>query len=108
MGNISPLLTPALATYLISLLYRNTRTSCVSFANLSVHRSPDTVRRVLYQKIPWSRRLWEVFAQTLVRQGGYLLIDDTSWERCTRVADAVSGVWASSVGKSVGGMQVVS
>ena len=107
MDNISTLLTPAMATYLMSLLYRNTRTSCVSLANLSVHRSHDTLRRVLYQKIPWSRRLWEVCAQTLVRQGGYLIIDDTSWERFTRVAEAVSWVWSSSVGKPVWGMQVV-
>ena len=42
-----------------------------------------------------------------VRTGGYLVIDDTSWERFTRVADAVSWVWSSSVGKPVWGMQVV-
>ena len=39
--------------------------------------------------------------------GGYVVIDDTSWERFTRVADAVSWVWSSSVGKPVWGMQVV-
>jgi hypothetical protein len=33
--------------------------------------------------------------------------DDTSWERFTRVAEAVSWVWSSSVGKPVWGMQVV-
>jgi len=109
MGNIGTLLTPALvATYLMSLLYRNTRTSCVSLANLSGHRSHDTLRRVLYQKVPWSRRLWDTFVQGLVQMGGYLVIDDTSWERFTRVAEAVSWVWASSVGKPVWGMQVVS
>ena len=69
--------------------------------------SHDTLRRVLYQKVPWSRRLWEFFAQGLVQKGGYLVIDDTSWERFTRVADAVSWVWSSSVGKPVWGMQVV-
>jgi hypothetical protein len=42
-----------------------------------------------------------------VAKGGYLVIEDTSGERCTRVADAVSGVWSSSVGKPVWGMQVV-
>lgn len=107
MDNISTLLTPAMATYLISLLYRNTRTSCVSLADLSAHRSHDTLRRVRYQKVPWSRRLWECFAQPLVRKGGYLVIDDTSGERFTRVAEAVSWVWSSSVGKPVWGMQVV-
>jgi putative transposase len=107
MDNISTLLTPAMATYLMSLLYRNTRTSCVSLAQLSVHRSHDTLRRVLYQKVPWSRRLWECFTQRLVHTDGYLIIDDTSWERFTRVAEAVSWVWSSSVGKPVWGMQVV-
>jgi DDE superfamily endonuclease len=107
MSNISTVLTPALATYLMGLLYRNTRTSCVSLALLCAHVSHDTLRRVLYQKVPWSRRLWECFAQRFVLSGGYLVIDDSSWERFTRVADAVSWVWSSSVGKPVWGMQVV-
>jgi DDE superfamily endonuclease len=107
MNNISTVITPAMATYLMALLFRNTRTSCVSLALLCVHVSHDTLRRVLYQKVPWSRRLWEFFAPALVRKGGYLIIDDTSWERFTRVADAVSWVWSSSVGKPVWGMQVV-
>ena len=107
MDNISTVITPAMATYLISLLYRNTRTSCVNLAKLSAQQSHDTLRRVLYRKVPWSRRLWECFAQTLVRKGGYWIIDDTSWERFTRVAEAVSWVWSSSVGKPVWGMQVV-
>jgi putative transposase len=107
MSNISTLLTPATATYLMSLLYRNTRTSCVSVALLCAHVSHDTLRRVLYQKIPWSRRLWESFVQGFVQKGGYLVIDDTSWERFTRVAEAGSWVWSSSVGKPVWGMQVV-
>ena len=107
MNNISTVITPATAMYLMGLLYRNTRTSCVSLALRCAQISHDTLRRVLYQKIPWSRRLWESFAQALVRKGGYLVIDDTSWERFTRVADAVSWVWSSSGGKPVWGMQVV-
>lgn len=35
------------------------------------------------------------------------MIDDTRWERVTRVADAVSWVGASSGGEAVWGMQVV-
>lgn len=107
MGNINAVITPAMATYLIGLLYRNTRTSCVSLALLCAQVSHDTLRRVLYSKVPWSRRLWDCFAQELVQTGGYLVVDDTSWERFTRVADAVSWVWSSSVGKPVWGMQVV-
>src|SRR5215470_2450669 len=107
MDNISTVITPAMAMYLMGLLYRNTRTSCVRLALLCAHVSHDTLRRVLYQKVPWSRRLWDSFAQGLVATGGYLVLDDTSWERFTRVADAVSWVWSSSVGKPVWGMQVV-
>ena len=107
MNNISTLITPAMATYLIGLLYRNTRTSCVSLALLCARVSHDTLRRVLYQKVPWSRRLWDTFAQGLVQRGGYLVIDDTSWERFTRVSEAVSWVWSSTEGKVVWGMQVV-
>jgi hypothetical protein len=93
MSNISTVITPATTTYLMALLFRTTCTSCGSLALLCAHVSHDTLRRVLYPKRPWSRRLWECFAQTLVRKGGDLIIDDTSWERCTRVADAVSWVW---------------
>jgi putative transposase len=107
MNNISTLLTPAMAMSLIGLLYRNTRPSCVSLAFLCAPVSHDTLRRVLSQKVPWSRRLWESFAHGLVQRGGYLVIDDTSWERFTRIAEAVSRVWSSSVGKPVWGMQVV-
>jgi hypothetical protein len=107
MGNINTVITPAMATYLIGLLYRNTRTSCVSLALLCARMSHDTLRRVLYQKVAWSRRLWDTFAHGLVQTGGYLVIDDTSWERFTRVAEAVSWVWSGRVGKPVGGMQVV-
>jgi putative transposase len=107
MNNISTVITPATAIYLIGLLYRNTRTSCVSLALLCAQVSHDTLRRVLSQKVPWSRRLWDFCAQGLVQTGGYLVIDDTSWERFTRVAEAVSWVWSSSGGKPVWGMQVV-
>jgi hypothetical protein len=107
MSNISTTITPATATYLMGLLYRNTRTSGVSLALLCARVSHDTLRRVLYQKVPWSRRLWEFFAQGLVVKGGDLVIDDTRWERFTRVAEAVSWVWASRVGQPLWGMQVV-
>ena len=107
MNNINAGIPPAMAMYLIGLLYRNTRTSCVSLALLCARVSHDTLRRVLYQKVPWSRRLGDFCARGLVQKGGYLVIDDTSWERFTRVADAVSWVWSSSVGKPVWGMQVV-
>ena len=103
MHNISPVITPATATSLISFLYRNTRTSGGSFAFLCARVSHDTLRRVLYQKVPWSRRLWEAFAQGLVQTGGSLVSEAPRWERFTRVAAAVRWVWSSSGGKPVWG-----
>jgi hypothetical protein len=35
------------------------------------------------------------------------VIDDPCWERFTRVAEVVTWVWSSSIGKVVWGMQVV-
>ena len=90
MNTSSPLLTPAGATYVIGLFYRNTRTSCGSLALLCARVSHEPLRRVLYQQAPWSRRLREAFAQGLVQRGGYRVSDDTSGERFTRVAEAVS------------------
>src|SRR3977135_386870 len=101
MHNINAVITPAMAMYLMGLLYRHTRTSCVRLALLCAHVSHDTLRRVLYQKVPWSRRLWDFFAQGLVQTGGYGVIEDTSGERFPGVAEAVSGVWSSSGGKPV-------
>jgi hypothetical protein len=66
----------------MGLLYRNTRTSWVSVALLCAHISPDPLRRVLYQKIPWSRRLWDFFAHGLVQRGGYLVIEVKSLVSC--------------------------
>ena len=75
--------------YLIGLRYRNTRTRCVSLALLDAHVSHEPLRRVLSLQVPWSRRLWKSFAQGLVPKGGYLVSDDMSGERFTRVAEAV-------------------
>ena len=80
----------------------------MSLVLLCAHVSHDTLRRVLSHKdslVPTT--LGILSAQGFVAKGGYLVIDDTSWERFTRVADAVSWVWARSVGKPVWGMQGV-
>lgn len=92
--------------YLKGLIYRNTRTSCVCLASLS-ELAHDQLYRLLYSDFPYSRRLWEWFAIKLVSEPGYLVLDDTTWQRFTRKAEAVSFVWDSSVGKVVFGMSVV-
>jgi hypothetical protein len=107
MVNINPLLTPALEAYLIALIYRNTRTSCLSLAALCSFVSHDALNRLLHSTFPWSRRLWELFACRMIHEGGYLLLDDTTWQRQAKLAEAVSKVWSSTAGSVRLGMQVV-
>jgi hypothetical protein len=105
--NIQLELTPALEAYLVALLYRNTRTSYVSLAALCDSVSHDKLNRLLHADSPWSRRLWEEFAAPLVGEGGYLVLDDTTWRRWAETAEAVSWVWSSTAGHIVRGMQIV-
>src|SRR5688572_23457137 len=99
-------MTPAMKGYLIGLIYRNTRTSCVCLASL-IGLAHDRLHRLLYADFPYSRRMWEWFAKYLVGENGYLILDDTTWRRWTKKAEAVSFVWDSSAGKVVFGMNVV-
>lgn len=92
--------------YLIGLIYRNSRMSCLSLACL-VQVAHDRLYRVLLLPFPFSRRLWEWLASDLVEAGGYLIIDDTTWQRFGQKLEAVSFVWDSTLGKRVFGMQVV-
>ncbi|MFL6212517.1 MAG: transposase [Blastocatellia bacterium] len=107
MVNINPLLTPALEAYLIALIYRNTRSSCLSLAAICPSVSHDGLNRLLHSSFPWSRRLWELFASRMILEGGYLVLDDTTWERWAKHSEAVSWVWSSSAGHIIQGMQVV-
>ena len=81
----------AMRFYLIGLIYRNSRMSCVCLASL-VEVAHDRLYRVLYLAFPYSRRMWEWFAAHLVKEG-YLLIDDTIWQRYGKKLKAVSFVW---------------
>ena len=95
----------AMRFYLIGLIYRNSRMSCVCLASL-VEVSHDLLYRVLYLAFPYSRRLWEWFAAARVKDG-YLIIDDTTWQRCGKKLEGVSFVWDSTIGKKVLGTNVV-
>ncbi len=95
----------AMRFYLIGLIYRNSRMSCVCLASL-VEVAHDRLYRVLYLAFPYSRRLWEGLAGHLVKDG-YLLIDDTIWQRYGKKLEAVSFVWDSTIGKKVLGTNVV-
>ncbi len=107
MDNISLHLTPAMESYLIALIYRNTRTSCLSLSAVCAHISHDRLQRMLYEKFAWSRRLWDSFAARMVREGGYLILDDTAWARWSRKSEAISWVWSSTHGRVLRGHQVV-
>jgi hypothetical protein len=107
MDNISLALTPAMQAYLVGLIYRNTRTSCLSLSAVCAHISHDRLQRMLYEKFAWSRRLWDCFAAKMVREGGYLIIDDTSWARWAQHSEAVSWVWSSTHGRVLRSHQVV-
>ena len=106
MVNIFEQMTPAMIGYLTGLIFRNTRSSCCCLASLT-EVAHDRFYRLLYANFPFSRRLWEWFASRLIGTGGYLVIDDSAWQRFTRRAEAVSFVWDSQVGKVVFGMNVV-
>jgi hypothetical protein len=101
MDNISLQLTPAMQAYPVGLIYRNTRTSCLSLAALCAHLSHDPLQRMLYQRFAWSRRLWDYFSARIsarisarmVREGGYLIIiDETTWARWATQSESVSWV----------------
>jgi putative transposase len=91
--------------YLIGLIYRNSRMSCVCLASL-VQVAHDRIYRVLYLAFPYSRRMWEWFAMNLVKDG-YLIIDDTIWQRYGKKLEGVSYVWDSTISKKVFGTNVV-
>jgi hypothetical protein len=107
MTDIQPELTPALEAYLVGLIYRNTRTSCLPLAELCGDISHDALNRLLRSNLPWSRRFWEEFSSAMVSEGGYLVLDHTTWRRWAEKAEAVSWVWSSSAAHIVRGMQVV-
>ena len=69
--------------------------------------SHDALNRLLHAEFPWSGRLWEFLTSRLVKAGGYLVLDDTTWERWAKHSEAVSWVWSSSAGHITQGMQVV-
>jgi len=45
-------LTPAIEAYLIALIYRNMRTSCLAFSAVCAHISHDRLQRMLFEPYP--------------------------------------------------------
>src|SRR5215203_1533726 len=96
----------AIQFYLIGLIYRNSRMSCCCLASL-VQVAHDRLYRILYLSFPYSRRLWESIASNLIGADGYLIIDDTTWQRFGKKLEGAAFVWDSTICKRVFGMQVV-
>lgn len=96
----------AMRFYLIGLIYRNSRMSCSCLAEI-IQVAHDRLYRVLYLSFPYSRRMWEWITGNLVKSGGYLVIDDTTWQRFGKKIEGSSYVWDSTISKKVFGMQVV-
>jgi hypothetical protein len=95
MVNLNLEITPAIQAYLIALLFRNTRSTCLGLASLFDNISHDSLNRLLHSDFPWSRRLWEFFASKMIHPGGWLVVDDTCWQPYAKSAEAVSKVWSS-------------
>jgi len=89
------------------MIYRNTRTTCLSLSAVCPWVSHDTLGRLLQAGLSWSGRLWTAVACQLVQAGGCLVLDDTSWQRWTEKAEAVSFVWCGRWSRVIKGMQVV-
>jgi len=67
----------------------------------------DRLYRILYLSFPYSRRLRESIASNLIGADGYLIIDDTTWQRFGKKLEGAAFVWDSTICKRVFGMQVV-
>lgn len=99
--------TQAIEAYLISLIYRNSKTNCVAIAEMNEEVSHDTINRMLKESEEETRRLFVKLAKKEVGEGGYLILDDTSWARWAKQSKGVGYVWSGSCSKTIWGMQVV-
>jgi putative transposase len=99
--------TQAIEAYLISLIYRNSKTNSITVSALCPWVSHDTINRMLSESEDWSRRLVEKLIKREMGSYGYLILDDTSWAKWAKSAKWVGYVWSGSVSKAIWGMQVV-
>jgi len=112
MHNSSTVLTPAAALYLMGLLYRNTRTSCVSVASCALKSRTipyggPSIRRVLGRDgcgKAWPRGAWERAALwwLMTRVGSALPVEQKREVGCGRVVGTSrggAGKWSYCCGR---------
>jgi hypothetical protein len=76
--------TQAIEAYLISIIYRNSKTNSSTVSALCPWVSHDTINRLLAESADWSRRQVEKLIKREMGKGGYLILDDRSWAKWTK------------------------
>lgn len=93
--------------YIIALIYRDRKASCVAISEWYEEVSHDRFSRMLSKTCCWPTLLWRVFVQHMIGEDGYLIIDDTVLDKYGAAIFGVSWVWSSGIKKSVLGINVV-
>jgi len=98
---------PLMMLYMIALMYRDTKVSCVALAQCVVGVSHDGLTRLLQADGCWPTLLWRLCGQRAINQGGWLQLDDTVLEKWGPMIFGVFWVYSSRLQKVVRGINVV-
>lgn len=98
---------PLMILYIIALMYRDTKVSCVALAQCFVGVSHDGLTRLLQTQRCWPTLLWRWCGQRAINQGGWLQLDDTVLEKWGPMIFGVFWVYSSRWQKVVRGINVV-
>jgi hypothetical protein len=93
--------------YMIAIIYRNTKASCVALAEWFEGVSHDQLSRLLQSEQSWPTLLWSYFVVKMVGEGGYLVIDDTVLEKFGASMFGVYWVYSSRWNRAIRGINVV-
>ena len=93
--------------YMIAIIYRDTKASCVALSEWYEGVSHDQFTRLLSSAQSWPTLLWRVFASRLIGEGGSLIVDDTVLEKFGSKVFGVYWVHSSRLNKAVKGINVV-
>jgi hypothetical protein len=93
--------------YMIAIIYRNTKASCVAISEWYEGISHDQFSKLLAETHSWPTLLWRVCAEKMIGRDGYIIIDDTVMEKFGQVMFGTYWVYSSRWGKAVLGINVV-